>query len=346
MPAYKAPRTDCCSARMRVLIVKLSSLGDVVHAMPALQDIRRAFPRAVIDWVVEDAFAPLVRRCDGIDRVIVCNLRAWRRDPWSRLTRMQSQLFAHQLREYAYDAILDLQGLTKSACMARMARTTDRGRRFAMAHRTEGSSYEAPTRWLADVAIAMKKHVHAIERSRILCARALDYSFESQEHYGLQAVSLKSKQQPETRDFVSNPATVMFAHGSSRADKQWPVANWVDLGRRFNQSGLQVAFPHGSQAELQSSQEMAGQLQSARVLPRLSLDELADAMACCVGVIGVDSGLSHVAVALDLLHVQIYNLDTAWRTGPVDRPRQRSLYATPFPSVDAVWQAWQGLSRA
>jgi heptosyltransferase-1 len=227
-----------------------------------------------------------------------------------------------------------------------MARTTDLGRRFAMGHRTEGSSYEAPTRWLADVAISMKTHVHAVERGRILCARALDYPLDLEEHYGLQAAAQEPAPHAKSGDVGPEAATVVFAHGSSRADKQWPVANWVDLGRRFNQSGLQVAFPHGNQAELQSSHQMAGQLQLAQVWPRLSLDELADAMARCVGVIGVDSGLSHVAVALDLPHVQLYNLDTAWRTGPVDRPRQRSLYASPFPTVDAVWQAWQALVRA
>lgn len=331
---------------MRVLIVKLSSLGDVVHAMPAVQDISRAFPQAQIDWVVEDAFAPLVRRCAGVDRVIVCNLRAWRRKPWSALTRTQWRLFTHQLREHAYDAVLDLQGLTKSACVARMARTTDRGRRFAMAHRTEGSSYEAPTRWLADVAVRMKTHVHAVERGRILCAQALDYPLGPEEHYGLRAAAQGPASHAKSGDEGPGSATVLFAHGSSRADKQWPVTHWVELGRRLNQSGLQVAFPHGNQTELQSSQEMAGQLQLAQVWPRWSLDELADAMARCVGVIGVDSGLSHVAVALDLPHVQLYNLDTAWRTGPVGRLRQRSLYASPFPDVDSVWQAWQEVARA
>ncbi len=341
----KERRTES-PTRMRVLIVKLSSLGDVVHAMPAVQDIRQAFPQAVIDWVVEGAFVPLVERCTGVNQVMACNLRAWRRNPFSSSTRAQWQRFRDQLRAHAYDAVIDLQGLTKSALVARLARLTDRGQRFAMAHRTEGSSYEAPTRWLADVAIHMKPHVHAVERSRILCAQALDYPLSYAERYGLKTAADESGYAVSASRAGPQAPTVVFAHGSSRADKQWPMARWVQLGHCLNQAGLQVAFPHGNQVEQDVSEAMAAQLQAASVWPRLSLDELIDAMASCVGVIGVDSGLSHLAVALDLPHVQLYNLDTAWRTGPVDRLRQRSLYARPFPQVEDVWRVWQELARS
>ena len=147
---------------MKILIVKLSSLGDVVHAMPAVQDIRAALPQARIDWVVEKAFAPLVQRCEGVQAVIGCELRRWRKSPLGAQTRQEWRAFRDELRGQAYDAVIDLQGLTKSALVARVARMASNGKRFAMANQTEGSSYEAPTRWVADVAIRIEPRVHAV----------------------------------------------------------------------------------------------------------------------------------------------------------------------------------------
>jgi len=150
---------------------------------------------------------------------------------------------------------------------------------------------------------------------------------------------------------------VALVHGTSRADKQWPLSHWLALGQRLNDCGYAVVLPHGSDEEQRFAQEIASGLAHAQVWPRLGLDALTDALAGCAGVIGVDSGLSHIAVALDLPHVQIYNFDTAWRTGPLvaqaelidgqsPTRRQRSVFARPTPSVDVVWQAWLAVSGA
>lgn len=318
---------------MKVLIVKLSSLGDVVHTMPAVQDIRRALPQVQIDWVVERGFAPLVRRCEGVRRVIECELRRWRKVPFSAQTRREWCDFKAKLQIETYDAVIDLQGLTKSALVAWLARLAPGGKRFALGNRTDGSGYEAPTRWVADVAIAITPHVHAVQRGRELCARALGYILPAQEQYGLQATPSGGLARP----------CVALVHGTSRADKQWPMSHWVELSRRLDAAGFDVALLHGTDAEKQRSEAMAREMAQAAVWPRLALDELTDALAACAGVIGVDSGLSHIAVALDLPHVQIYNFDTAWRTGPVGRARQCSVFAAPTPTVDAVWQAWQAV---
>lgn len=317
---------------MNILIVKLSSLGDVVHTLPVVQDLHAAWPDARIDWVVERGFAPLVRRCAGVRRVIPCELRRWRKSPWSAATRAEWRAFRAELHAQAYDAVIDLQGLTKSALVARMARLVPGGRRFAMANRTEGSSYEAPTRWVADVAIPLESRLHAVERGREVCARAFGYALCGAPHYGLA--------QDGGRD-----ATVVLVHGSSRADKCWPDAHWLELGRRLLADGHGLALPHGSAEEEERSRRLAQALgPRAEVWPRLALDELTGRMARCGGAIGVDSGLSHIAVALDLPHVQVYNFDTAWRTGPLGNARQRSVFATPTPAVDAVWQAWQAVT--
>jgi len=324
---------------MKILLVKLSSLGDVVHAMPAVQDIRRALPDAQIDWVVERGFAPLVRRCDGVGRVIECELRRWRKAPLSRQTRSEWRAFRTELQREAYDAVIDLQGLTKSALVAWLARLAPGGRRHALANQTEGSGYEAPTRWVAHQAIPIQPHIHAVLRSRELCARALGYALPESEVYGLLAHRERVHPVINTRSSSSRPC-VALVHGSSRADKQWPADHWLALAARLDATGLDVALLHGTDAEQQHSEMLARGMKHAVVWPHLALDDLVDALAGCAGVIGVDSGLSHIAVALDLPHVQIYNFDTAWRTGPVARPCQRSVFASPAPEVQAVWQTW------
>lgn len=333
---------------MKILIVKLSSLGDVVHAMPAVQDIRRAMPQAQIDWVVERSFAPLVRRCAGVHRVIECDLRRWRTSPFSSSTRQAWRAFRQALQREAYDAVIDLQGLSKSALVSWLARLSAGGKRYALGNQTEGSAYEAPTRWVADEAITITPHIHAVQRSRELCARALGYALPDAQSFGLAGLANSSQDATEAiAPGGSAPARlVVLVHGTSRADKQWPESCWVALGRRLNASGYAVALPHGSDDEQQRSEAIARQLSNAVVWPRLGLDPLTDAMAASAGVVGVDSGLSHIAVALNLPHVQIYNFDTAWRTGPQSSVRQRSVYAQPAPGVDAVWQAWLDVAAA
>ena len=374
---------------MKILLVKLSSLGDVVHTLPVVQDILAARPDAQIDWVVEKAFATVLTPLlgAGLQRVISCELRAWRKSPFSAATRTAWRAFGRELQSQRYDAVIDLQGLSKSALVAWLARLAPGGKRYAMANQTEGSGYEAPTRWVADVAVTLPPHIHAVQRGRELSARALGYTLASLPDYGLNRA-------PALTDIAqAAPETIAFVHGSSRADKQWPLENWAALGRQLNALGYCIALPHGSDHELATCRAIAAALHvdddqnsdgrggadpdagvsqvglhalgghpstsSGRsegrsdqrrgviVWPRLPLDELTHHLAQCAGVIGVDSGLSHMAVALDLPHVQIYNFDTAWRTGPPIEsagvnapPRQLSVYAQPTPSVQVVWNAW------
>ena len=335
----------------KILIVKLSSLGDVVHSMPAVQDLRLALPGVEVDWVVESAFAPLVARCAGVGRVIPCDLRRWRKSPFAAQTRSEWRVFKQTLQSQAYDAIIDLQGLTKSALVSWLARTTPRGLRYGLDNQTEGSSFEAPARWVADVAIPMEPHVHAVQRARLLCAAAMKYTVTEPDRYGLVAgafaVSVPPVKGHGSNTFAPRKPRVALVHGTSREDKQWPLEHWVVLGQRLNHSGFAVALAHGSAAEKATSEAIAAQLEDAWVWPAMGLDALTDTMAQCAGVVGVDSGLSHIAVALGLPHVQIYNFDTAWRTGPhctaPKAARQVSVFDSPCPTVDAVWQAWESL---
>ena len=349
---------------MKILLVKLSSLGDVVHTLPVVQDIIRARPDAKIDWVVEKSFAPLLQPLllpgGGLRRVIACELRRWRKAPLSAMLRGQWGSFKSELRVDAYDAVIDLQGLTKSALVARLARLAPGGKRYAMANQTDGSSFEAPSRWAADVAIRMEPHSHAVTRGRELAAQALGYTFAPAPDFGLNtaaALTNRAQAAPENIADEWRPSRVALVHGSSRADKEWPADNWIELGLRLNEAGFEVILPHGSVSEYSSAHVIARPLNQsdeatpgARVLPVLSLDALTRELAGCAGVIGVDSGISHIAVALGLPHVQIYNFDTAWRTGPLEAvpqtvgaapiQRQFSVFAHPFPEVDSVWLSW------
>jgi heptosyltransferase-1 len=329
---------------VKILLVKLSSLGDVVHTLPVVQDILSARPDARIDWVVEKSFAPLLTPLvgHGLRRVVSCELRRWRKSPFAAETGTEWLAFRQELQSEEYDAVIDLQGLTKSALVAWLARLSVSGRRYAMANRTEGSAYKA---------ITLEPHSHAVQRARELCARALAYTLAPLD-FGLKGALALMERAPGA------PETIAFVHGSSRADKQWPLANWVALGRQINALGYRIGLPHGSADELATSQAIAAELNAgsasahAAVWPRMPLDLLTHQLAQCAGVIGVDSGLSHIAVALDLPHVQIYNFDTAWRTGPsgVGQTRtagavepefcQVSVFAHPAPTVQAVWDAW------
>ncbi len=328
-------KVESVTAPLRVLVVKLSSLGDVVHTLPAAMDIQANFPNAQIDWVVEPSFAPIVKACSAVHRVIACDLRYWRKNIWAPETRIQWRAFLTELQQQRYDAIIDLQGLTKSALVTWLARTSAKGKRYAMANATDGSAYERPTRWAADVAIDLEQHTHAMTRGRVVCASALKYEVPSILGYGLNI----------EQSIHNGKKTVVFVHGTSRADKEWPLANWHELGLRLSNAGYQIVLPHGNEEERLRSVAMAEMIPKAIVWPRMTIDKLMQAMSSTAGVIGVDSGLSHIAVALNLPHVQIYNFATAWRTGPVgianEKIRQQSVVDFPTPTVEAVWSLWQ-----
>jgi heptosyltransferase-1 len=312
--------------------VKLSSLGDVVHAMPVVHDIRAARPGVQIDWVVEPAFAPLLRRVDGIREVIECALRRWSMRWWASTTRGEWGAFRRRLQRDHYDVVLDLQGLTKSAVIARLAH----GVSYGLANRTDGASHEPPARWLVDHAIRIEPHTHALDRSRLLAASALGYVVQGPPRFGLRAMKVDAA--------AAHPPLLVFVHGSSRDDKLWPEIDWIMLGRRAITEGWRIALPHAGAVERERAERIKAALgDAAEVWPAMPLDALVDRLGAAQGVIGVDSGLSHIAVALDLPHVQLYNFPTAWRTGPQPshgHAHQVSVEAEPTPMLEQVWAAW------
>ncbi len=329
---------------MRVLLVKLSSLGDVVHTMPVVYDIATAFPDAAIDWVVEPAFAPLVRRVQGIAEVIECPLRRWRRRWWSGAVRSEWRAFRERLQREHYDAVIDLQGLTKSAVLARLARVAA-GQRHGLGNATDGSSFEWPARWLVDNPIHIEPRTHALDRARILAAKALGYAHQGVPEFGLRTVAPR---------LTHGRPTVAFVHGTSRDDKLWPIESWVKLGKRFTEDGWRIALPQGNEAEQLRAELIAAGWEfvdnaQVEVWPSMKIDAVLDRLAATQGVVGVDSGLSHMATALKLPHVQLYNHATAWRTGPLPGHglrHQMAIEGLPTPKLEAVWAAWNRVLEA
>lgn len=320
---------------MKILIVKLSSLGDVIQTMPVVHDLRQAFPEAVIDWVVEEAFAPLVARLHGVRRVLPIGERRWRKTRWAAGTRRERAAFAASLRQEAYDAVIDFQGLVKSALVARRARLAPGGFRATYANASEACGYEWPVRWLAERLVPMPGRIHAVARYRALAAGALDYRPAAVARYALQAQG-----EPQQN-------AIVLAHGTTRPDNEWPEANWRTLGQRLAAQGCRVWLPQAGEAERALATRLASAIgPQAEVWPRLSLAEVLDRMASAAGVIGVDSGLSHLAVALDLPHVQIFSQPRAWRAGPVGVAHQRAVGGEAAPDVETVWQAWQAVRAA
>ena len=324
---------------MRILLVKLSSLGDVIQTMPVVDDLRTHLGVVSVDWVVEEAFAGLVERVSGLERVIPIAQRRWRKSWLAASTRRERKAFVHTLQSASYDAVIDFQGLVKSALVARQAKLAAGGFRATYANASEACGYEWPVRYLLDRPVAMERRIHAVARYRLLAARAMGYDVsalaDAPPRYGLRTTP------------VGERKAVLLAHGTTRIDNEWPAQAWAELARRLAGQGQHVWLPHANEREEKWVQALACAIgSSATVLPRMGLPQMMDVMAGSVGVIGVDSGLSHLAVALDLAHVQLFSQARAWRAGPVGRPHQVAVGGERAPTVDEVWHAWRAVSAA
>jgi heptosyltransferase I len=312
---------------MNILIVKLSSLGDVVQTMPVVADMLAIHPDVQIDWVVEEAFAPLLERLvgdNGLNRVIPCGLRRWRKAGvlgwFSPAIRAERAAFKAAIQAVTYDAVIDCQGLTKSALVARIAKLSKGGLRGSFANKSDACGYEWPVKFLLKNNQLMPKRIHAIARTRLLVAKMLGYESRTDVWQAPPAVAFTSLPKIDTNTAGKK---MMFTHGTTRADNEWSFRSWLLLAGQLVASGYEIALPEASDYERSFCDRLKERLialaPDARIsiLPRMNLSQLLDEMSTCTCVIGVDSGLSHMAVALGLPHVQIFSQDRAWRAGPL-----------------------------
>jgi heptosyltransferase-1 len=292
---------------VNILIVRVSSLGDVVHNMPMLADLRRHVPDAQIDWVVEESYASLVRLNGAVRCVIPFALRRWRKSLGDAATRAEMRAFRDALRATAYDLVFDTQGLIKTGMVMRMARLAPGGRRIGLANATEGSGYEALSRIFHTASVPVGLHTHAVQRAREVAAAALGYAVEGPADFDLHAPAL----QP---DWLPAQPYAVFFHGTARAAKQWPEANWIALGNRLVAHDLALLLPWGSATEHDAARRIAAGIPGAQVLPALPLMEAVTLAQRAALAVGVDTGLTHIAAAFERPTVELYCDSPRWKT--------------------------------
>lgn len=278
---------------MRVLIVKTSSMGDVLHTLPALTDAMRAIAGIRFDWVVEEGFAQIPTWHEAVDRVIPVALRRWRRAWFSEPVKAERRAFRETLRAVHYDAVIDAQGLVKSAALVtRLAHGLKHGMDWQTAREPLASLFYNRRHHIA-------KQQHAVERTRELFAKSLGYSKpQTQGDYAIA--------QHFMQDSVTDAPYAVFLHATTRDDKHWPEARWRDLLALMATSGLRIKLPWGAAHEEARARRLAEGFDYVEVLPRLSLEKVAHELAGAKMVVSVDTGLSHMAAALDRPNVTLY----------------------------------------
>jgi heptosyltransferase-1 len=279
----------------RILIVKTSSMGDVVHALPLASDLARRFPGVSIDWLVEEAFAAIPRLHRNVDRVITVAVRRWRRSPGSLQTWREIHAAKAHLRAAHYGAILDCQGLLKSAWLARWAR----GPRWGF---DRFSAREPAASLLYTHAVSVARDRHAIDRNRALGAAACGTDVAAPPSFDLQAPPIRK---PALSEATTVPFAVLLTN-ASRASKLWPDHQWRDVGRELHARGLRCVLFAGSTAEEEATRRRADGMVEAWVAPRSEIEQVAAVLARARLVVGLDTGLSHLAAALGAPTLGIY----------------------------------------
>lgn len=286
-------------AAPRILLVKTSSMGDVLHNLPVVTDIRRHFPGAQVDWVVEEGFASLPPLHPGVRQTFTVAVRRWRKSWWK--SRGEIRSVCSSLSGGRYDLALDTQGLLKSALVTRCAGVPKCGFDWRSAREPLASLFY-------DRTFFVEKNQHAVERNRQLAAQALGYPLERPADYGIRTPQLALPWLPE------GPFAALL-HATSRDDKLWAEPNWVTLGRQLHQAGMRAVLPWGNETEKARAERLCTAIPGALCAPRLKLDEAACMLARARAAIGVDTGLSHLAVALGTPTVGIYTATEPGLTG-------------------------------
>lgn len=310
--------------KFKVLLVKTSSLGDVLHNLPVVDDILRHRENAVIDWVVEEGFSALPALHPSVRQVIPVAIRRWRKAWWH--SRHEIRAVLAQLQATTYDLVLDTQGLIKSALIARCAES----------RQICGLDYHSAREGLASRfytrRFAIPRARHAVDRNRCLAAAALGYELDKEVSFGIRAPLRKPEWLPD-QPFVS------LLHATSRDDKLWPEPHWIALGKELHTAGLRCVLPWGNTTEQTRALRLAASIPDSIVPEKLSLNEVASLLAQSRAAIGVDTGLSHFSAALGTPTIGIYVATDPTLTGVYTGSQAPVLNLgglQQLPSVDAV----------
>ncbi|BBR56248.1 MULTISPECIES: lipopolysaccharide heptosyltransferase I [Pseudomonas] len=304
---------------MRVLIIKTSSLGDVIHTLPAVTDAAHALPGIRFDWVVEEGFAEIPSWHPAVDQVIPVAIRRWRKNLWQTIKSGEWKAFKQRLRAQKYDLVIDAQGLVKSAWLTRYVKAPVAGL----------DRYSAREGWASrfyDRRLSVAVGQHAVERVRQLFALALAYDLP--EGIGRYGLDLDRLQLPPAAPYV------VFLHGTTWATKHWPEAYWRELAERLGRRNLQVRLPWGNPAEKARAERIAQGLKNCEVLPKLNLAGVARVLAAAKACVAVDTGLGHLAAALDVPTISLFGPTNPGLTGAYGRVQVHQ--ASDFPCAPCL----------
>ncbi len=295
---------------MRILIIKTSSMGDVLHTLPALTDAARALPQARFDWLIEESYAEIPTWHAAVDTVIPVAMRRWRRGFATPSHRAEWLRALRTLRAGRYDRIVDAQGLLKSAVLAACARGQRHGFGFTSAREPLAALFYGHHH-------VVSRQAHAVMRLRSLFALALEYQLPNNEiDYGISRTIITSRH--------TDDAYLVFLHGTAWPTKQWPEAYWNELAGLANEAGLRVFMPAGNREEADRAHRIAATAGNVRVLPHMTLTQIAGVLAGAKGVVGVDTGLAHCAAALSVPAVTIYGATNPALTGTIGQAQHHA----------------------
>lgn len=284
---------------LSIILIKTSSLGDVLHNLPVVADICRHAPDACIDWVVEENFTRLPRLHPRINQVIPVAMRRWRKSWWQARGEMQAS--CHGLRARHYDLALDTQGLLKSALITRCVPAIHCGYDW-------NSAREPLASLLYNRTYAVAKNLHAVERNRQLAGMALGYAPQGAPDYGIRPPDL-------LLPWLPTDAYAVLLHATSHDKKLWGEQNWVALGKQLNQMNMRTVLPWGNEQEKARSERLCSAISGASCAPRINLNEATAMLGRAHVVVGVDTGLSHLAAALGVPTIGIYTATDPGLTG-------------------------------
>lgn len=315
----------------RILLVKTSSLGDVIHNLPVVSDMLNHHANAKIDWVVEEAFADIPKLHPKVNNVFTVAIRRWRKHLLHKETWSEIATVKKQIAQQPYDLIIDTQGLLKSAVITSFAQ----GIKIGMDKTT---AREPLASYFYDQKYAISRNQHAVTRNRELVALACNYEKPSNApEYGIAPDDV-------TLALTLPKKFVIGLHATSKDSKLWPTAQWIALAEALAELHCHLVLPWASEAEHQRAQTIATNHDNVMVLPKLSIAQLANIIQQAWVAVGVDTGLSHLSAALSIPTVAIYTDTNPTLTGVMAATDSQAINlggVNQIPAITSVLDAIQ-----
>lgn len=305
----------------RVLLIKMTSMGDLMHALPALTDAANAIPGISFDWVADEAFAEIPHWHPAVNTVIKSAHRRWKKQIIRSFNNGELTRFYGELNFSDYDVIIDSQSNLKSAAVALLRRI---GKSSGEIHGLDKSSVrEKPAHWVYQQRHTATRNDHSIAQQRKLMAKALNYTLPSTEpDFGIER---KHFHLPDSTTVKLPQRYLFFVHNASWTTKMWPEKHWLKLIERATNAGFSVLLPCGNAEEKSTAERLAAPFQQAFALPRLSLSEIARIMDKAVAAVCCDTGLGHLAGLLNLPAISFYGPTDAQLIGTKGENQQHII---------------------